>query len=120
VAVWVVLGDAVARDVASIGTTSVEAGADTRPPGLESMPTKLLEDGALTRATASGVAVARRAVAVGIAANAAFPPGALIPCAVPAVGSPLPFVSASSPEPAWSIGAIAAGAEAGARATTAG
>ena len=117
-AVWVALGDTVARGVASIGTTSVEAGADIRPPGLESMPTKLLEDGALTRATASGVAVARRAVAVGIAANAAFPPGALIPCTVPPVGSPLPLASASSP--GWSMGAIAAGADAGARATTAG
>lgn len=53
-------GVAVGRGVgvcASIGTTSLAEGAETRAPGVASIPTKLLDDGALTRALANGVAV---------------------------------------------------------------
>jgi len=54
----VAVGDPVGCGVAiweSIGTTWFAEGAETRAPGAESIPTKSLDDGALTRAFAAGL-----------------------------------------------------------------
>ncbi len=119
VGVCVAAGRGVARS-GSIGATSDEDGAATRP-GVESMPTKLFDDGALTCGAGFGVAagLASAGDALGIAAKEVPPAGEATSC-TGAGAAFTPVSRASTSGSAGAAGEVATVEEAGARATSGG